>query len=114
MRVKIVTLAVGVTVAMIAFQHAALGQAPQGTKNVADVYADKCAVCHGTDGAGKTARGKKLKVKDVRETIKKLNAAQMAEVVVKGKDPDMEGFGKELGPDMVTQIVTYYRDLAKK
>jgi cytochrome c6 len=110
MRVKIVTLAVGTTVAMIAFQHAALGQ----TKNVADVYADKCAVCHGTDGAGQTARGKKLKVRNVRETIKKMNAAQMAEIVSKGKDPDMEGFGKELGPEMVTQLTTYYRDLAKK
>lgn len=110
MRPKIVTMAVGVTMVMIGFQHAALSQ----TKNAAELYADKCAVCHGTDGAAKTARGKKLKVIDVRETIKKMNAAQMAEVVAKGKDPDMEGFGKELGPDMVTQIVTYYRDLAKK
>jgi mono/diheme cytochrome c family protein len=110
MRLRMVAMAAGVTLAMVAFQHAALGQA----KNVADVYSDKCAVCHGTDGAGKTARGKKLKVKDVRETIKKMNAAQMADVVIKGKDPDMEGFGKELGPDMVTQIVAYYRDLAKK
>ena len=110
MRVKILTMAVGVTVMMMAFEHAAFSQ----TKSAADVYGVKCAVCHGTDGAGKTARGKKLKVIDVRETIKKMNAAQMAEVVTKGKDPDMEGFGKELGPDMVSQIVAYYRDLAKK
>jgi mono/diheme cytochrome c family protein len=110
MRLKIVTLAVGVTLVLAGFQHAALGQA----KNAADLYGDKCAVCHGTDGAGQTARGKKLKVKNVRETIKKMTAEQMAEVVSKGKDPDMEGFGKELGPEMVTQITTYYRDLAKK
>jgi cytochrome c6 len=110
MTVKIATMAVGVTVMMIAFEHAAMSQ----TKGVADVYADKCAVCHGADGAGQTARGKKLKVKNVRETVKKMTAAQMADVVAKGKDPDMEGFGKELGPAMVTEIVTYYRDLAKK
>jgi len=82
------------------------------TKVAADVYADKCVVCHGADGAGQTAKGKKLKVKDVRETAKKMTVAQMEEIVTKGKDPDMDAFGKELGPEMVKQIVTYYRGLA--
>ena len=87
---------------------------PAQTKSAADIYRDKCAVCHGEDGAGKTAKGKKLKVKDVRETVKKLTAEQMAEVVAKGKDPDMDAFGKELTPDQVKQIVAYYRGLAIK
>ena len=82
------------------------------TKSVADVYSDKCTVCHGADGAGQTARGKKLKVKDVRDTSKKVTVAQMEEIVTKGKDPDMDGFGKDLGPEMVKQIVAYYRGLA--
>ncbi len=91
------------------------------TKTVADIYLDKCAVCHGSDGAGKTAKGRKLKVKDVRETSVKLTAAQMIDVVTKGKDPDMDAFGgggggpsKELGADMIKQIVDFYRGLAKK
>ena len=79
----------------------------------ADVYLDKCAVCHGADGAGKTAKGKKLKVKDVRETSVKETSAQMIEIVMKGKDPDMEGFGKEFSADLVKQLVEYYRGLAK-
>jgi mono/diheme cytochrome c family protein len=87
---------------------------PAQTKSAGDTYLDKCAVCHGEDGAGKTAKGKKLKVKDVRETLKKLTAEQMAEVVTKGKDPDMDAFGKELKPDQIKQIVAYYRDLAAK
>src|SRR5437870_12200030 len=87
---------------------------PGQTKSAADIYRDKCAVCHSEDGAGKTAKGKKLKVKDVRETVKKLTAEQMAEVVTKGKDPDMDAFGKELTPDQIKQIVAYYRDLATK
>ena len=84
------------------------------TRSAADVYGDKCAVCHGEDGAAKTAKGRKLKVKDVRETSVKLTAAQMIDIVTKGKEPDMDAFGKELGADMTKQIVDYYRSLAAK
>ncbi|HKT80939.1 MAG TPA: cytochrome c [Vicinamibacterales bacterium] len=83
-------------------------------KTAEEVYLDKCAVCHGPDGAGKTAKGRKLKVKDVRETAGKMTVEQMIAVVTKGKDPDMDAFGKELGDEMVKQIVAYYRGLAKK
>ena len=84
------------------------------TKAAADVYADKCTTCHGADGKGQTAKGKKLKVKAVQETVKKMTVAQMEEIVIKGKDPDMDAFGKDLGPDMVKQITAYYRSLADK
>lgn len=84
------------------------------TSSAADVYADKCAVCHGADGAGKTVKGRKLKIKDVRETSVKMTAAQMIDIVTKGKEPDMDAFGKELGPELSKQIVEYYRSLATK
>src|SRR5881392_2981400 len=91
---------------------AALATAPATMQSkAADVYADKCVVCHGADGAGKTVKGRKLKVKDVHETAVKMTAAQMLEVVMKGKEPDMDAFGKELGPDLSQQIVEYYRSL---
>jgi mono/diheme cytochrome c family protein len=83
-------------------------------KSASDTYLDKCAVCHGQDGAGKTAKGKKLKVKDVRDTIKQLSAEQMMEVVTKGKGDDMDAFGKDFTADQIKQIVEYYRGLAKK
>jgi mono/diheme cytochrome c family protein len=83
-------------------------------KAISDVYLDKCAVCHGADGAGKTARGRKLKVRDVRETAAKQTPEQMAEVVLKGKAPNMDGYAKELSAEEVRQIVEYYRGLAKK
>ena len=83
-------------------------------KSASDIYLDKCSVCHGADGAGKTAKGKKLKVKDVREQVIKLTAEQMAEVITKGKDPDMDAFGKEFKPEQVRELVAYYRELAKK
>jgi mono/diheme cytochrome c family protein len=79
-----------------------------------DVYLDKCSVCHAQDGSGNTAKGRKLKVKNVRSPeVQKLSEAEMIEIVAKGKGKDMDGFAKELGGDMVKQVVTYYRSLAK-
>jgi mono/diheme cytochrome c family protein len=98
-------------IVILASAPAALGA--QG-KSATDIYRDKCAVCHGEDGAGKTAKGKKLKVKDVRETIKKESFDQMVEIATKGKVPDMEAFGKDFTPEQIRQLVTYYRDLAAK
>ena len=83
-------------------------------KSAADIYLDKCSVCHGTDGAGKTAKGKKLKVKDVRETIGTLTADQMIVIVTKGKGDDMDAFAKDYSADQIKQLVDYYRGLAKK
>ncbi len=82
-------------------------------KDAKDVYLDKCSVCHGADGAGKTAKGRKLKVKDVHETTAKMNAADMIKIVENGKGNDMDGFGKELGKDQIKTLVDYYRGLAK-
>jgi mono/diheme cytochrome c family protein len=79
-----------------------------------DIYLDKCSVCHGQDGAGNTAKGRKLKVKNVKSPeVQKLSEAEMLEIVSKGKGKDMDGFEKELGGDMVKQLVTYYRTLGK-
>ena len=83
-------------------------------KSAADIYLDKCSVCHGPDGAGKTAKGKKLKVKDVRETIGTLTADQMIVIVTKGKGDDMDAFAKDFSADQIKQLVDYYRALAKK
>lgn len=84
---------------------------PQTTAQ--DVYLDKCAICHGKDGSGNTAKGRKLKVKDARSPdVQKLSEAAMIDIVAKGKGKDMDGFEKELGKDMVKSIVAYYRSLA--
>jgi mono/diheme cytochrome c family protein len=83
-------------------------------KSATDIYLDKCSVCHGADGAAKTAKGKKLKTKDVNETVSKLTAEQMIEIVTKGKSPNMDGYAKDFTADQIKQIVAYYRSLAKK
>ena len=83
--------------------------------DVKQVYLNKCAVCHGEDGAGKTAKGKKLKMKDVRQPeVQKLTPAQWADAILKGSGQDMESFEKELGADMCRKLAAYMRELAKK
>jgi mono/diheme cytochrome c family protein len=92
--------------------HPSLASAAPATAQ--DVYLDKCSVCHAQDGSGNTAKGRKLKVKNARSPeVQKLTEAEMIDIVAKGKGKDMDGFGKELGDDMVKQLVTYYRSLAK-
>jgi cytochrome c553 len=107
------TTRANVAAAMLFLSFTAGGASAQ-TKGAADTYLDKCAVCHGADGAGKNARGRKLKVKDVRETVAKVTAEQMAEIVAKGKPPDMDGYAKELTADQIKEVVEHYRGLAKK
>jgi mono/diheme cytochrome c family protein len=82
-------------------------------KEAKDIYLDKCAVCHGQDGAGKTAKGRKLKIMDVHETVKKFTVDQMIKAVQDGKGNDMDGYRKELSKDEIKAVVEHYRGLAK-
>src|SRR6185369_17118156 len=98
-------LVVGIATLMMA--------APQD-KDAKQVYLDKCSVCHGEDGKGQTAKGKKLKVKDVASPeVRKMTDADLLNVVLKGKGQDMDGFEKELGADLCKKITAYFRSLAK-
>ena len=78
-----------------------------------DLYLSKCATCNGPDGAGKTAKGKKLKVQDVHVTAKKMTADEMIKIVTDGKGQDMDGYGKTLSKDQIKGLVDFYRSLAK-
>lgn len=82
-------------------------------KDAKDIFLDKCSVCHGQDGTGKTAKGKKLKVKDVHTTVAKESAADMVKIVTDGKGTDMDSFSKDLSAAEIKSIVDYYRSLAK-
>ncbi len=79
------------------------------------VYLEKCSVCHGEDGAARTAKGKKLKMKDVRAPeVRKMSEAQFAEVIRKGKGPDMDAFEKELGQEMCQKLAAFMKELSNK
>jgi len=89
--------------------HAALA-----FQSVKSLYASKCAVCHGNDGSANTAKGKELKVRNLRsEEFKKMQDAKALEVLLKGKGK-MEGYEKTLGKEKVEQLLAYCRELSNK
>jgi mono/diheme cytochrome c family protein len=77
------------------------------------IFLDKCSICHGEDGTGKTAKGKKLKVKDIHSTVGTESEADMIKIATDGKGKDMDGFGKDYNPAQIKGLVEYYRSLAK-
>jgi mono/diheme cytochrome c family protein len=104
-----------VLVGWMASRSLAMQPVPAMQEDVKQVYLNKCSICHGEDGAGKTAKGKKLKVKDIRSAeVQKMTQAQWIDAIVKGSGQDMDGFGKELGADMSKKLADYMRELAKK
>lgn len=78
-----------------------------------DNYNKKCAVCHGKDGLGNTAKGKKVHVKDVHENMKDSEEV-MIKAVTDGKGEDMDSYKKEFTPEQIKALVDYYRSLGKK
>lgn len=78
-----------------------------------DIFRARCAVCHGADGAGKTAAGKKLKVPDLRSSeVQELSDEELAGTVSDGRG-EMPAFGKKLGREKIRQVVSYLRKLKR-
>jgi cytochrome c6 len=79
----------------------------------ADTYKAKCAMCHGSDGAGNTPAGQKFKVRDLRSPdVQKQSDADLTAVITNGKPP-MPAYGKTLSAADIHELVAYIRSLAK-
>lgn len=79
--------------------------------DAAATWASSCASCHGKDGSGTTAMGKKLGVKDYTKD-QAFSDAEAAKVIKDGKGK-MKGFGGKLSDDDVKALVAYVRTLKK-
>lgn len=78
------------------------------------IFKSKCAACHGADGAGNTAMGKKLALKPLSaDEVQKKSDADLLKIVADGKGK-MPGYGKKLTADEVKEMVTVVRAFAKK
>ena len=79
-----------------------------------DVYEKKCKMCHGADGKGDTAAGKKLATRDFHSTdVMKLTDAELTDAINKGKNK-MPAYAAKLKPEQVKGLVAYIHELQKK
>lgn len=80
----------------------------------ADLYKAKCAVCHGIDGNGDTAAGKKLGARDFGSPeVQRETDQELLEITAKGKNK-MPGYEKGLKESEMKDLVAYIRELGKK
>jgi cytochrome c6 len=80
----------------------------------AATFKGKCAICHGPDGAGKTAMGAKLNIRDLRSAdVQKQSDAELAQIVTKGKNK-MPAYDGKLTKEQIDQVVAHIRELGKK
>lgn len=77
----------------------------------AALYKSKCAACHGADGTGATAMGKKLAVKDFHSPdVSKQADEELFEITKKGKNK-MPSYDKKLTDDQIKALIKYIRTL---
>ena len=88
-----------VAAALVLFASAALADGKA-------IFGSKCASCHGPDGKGATAMGKKLGVKDLTAT--KLSAAEIEETIAKGRGK-MTPFGGKLQPNEIKDVAGFVK-----
>ena len=79
--------------------------------DAAALWAQNCASCHGKDGSGNTAMGKKLGVKDYTRE-QGFSDAEAANVIKNGKGK-MKAYKDKLSDADVKALVAYVRGLKK-
>jgi mono/diheme cytochrome c family protein len=78
-----------------------------------ETFKAKCAACHGADGAGATAVGKAMKLRDLGSgDVQSQTDDQLYEIVANGKGK-MPGYEKSLGAEKCKELVAYIRTFKK-
>ena len=78
------------------------------------IYKTKCAACHGPDGKGDTAVGKKLGVRDFASPeVQKQSDDELAAIINDGKNK-MPAYKKSLKPEEVKALVAFIHAFGKK
>ncbi len=102
----IVKVAVLLVVLGLAFSTSAWAGGPE-------TFKAKCAMCHGADGSGDTAMGKKLNIKSLGSAeVQKQTDAQLTDIISKGKDK-MPAYSGKLSADDIKALVAFIRTLKK-
>jgi mono/diheme cytochrome c family protein len=78
-----------------------------------DIFRNRCTVCHGLDGSGNTALGKKLLIPDLRsEQVQQREDEELVETITEGKG-EMPSFKKKLSRDSMYEVIAHLRKLSK-
>jgi mono/diheme cytochrome c family protein len=87
---------------------------PLVAQDAAGLYKTKCSACHGADGKGDTAMGKKMGLRDFASPeVQKMSDDELTAAIADGKNK-MPSYKKSLKPEQVKDLVGYIRSLAKK
>jgi mono/diheme cytochrome c family protein len=112
-KVVAATTSLTVLALVVLFQTGSHAAAGPLTVDGSDTFKTKCASCHGANGAGNTAAGKALKVRDLSSSeVQAQTDNQLYGIVAKGKGK-MPGFEKNLGADKCKELVAFIRTLKK-
>ncbi len=101
------------TVTTLSLMIASVPEKVMAASDAGSMYKEKCALCHGPDGSGKTPTGTALKAKDLRsDEVQKQSDADLIEVVSKGRNK-MPAFGQKFKPEQIHELIEYVRQLKK-
>jgi mono/diheme cytochrome c family protein len=88
-----------------------LGAAGSRAEDAAALYKSKCQACHGPDGKGDTAAGKKLGAKDFHSPeVAKLSDQELFAITKNGKEK-MPKYDGKLTDDQIKELIKYIRSL---
>jgi mono/diheme cytochrome c family protein len=87
---------------------------PLLAQDAAAIYKTKCAACHGPDGKGDRAMGKKLGARDFASPeVQKQSDDELAAIINDGKNK-MPAYKKSLKPEEVKALVAFIHACGKK
>lgn len=100
-----------IAVSLVAILALGLATCAYAQDDAAATYKSKCQVCHGPDGKGDTAMGKKLGAKDFHSPeVAKMSDTELFEITKKGKDK-MPAYDGKLTDDQIKALIKYIRSL---
>lgn len=78
------------------------------------VFKSRCAACHGQDGKGETAMGRKLGVRSLgSKEVQKQTDADLLAITRKGKNK-MPGYDGKMSEADLNAVIAHIRTLAQK
>ena len=78
------------------------------------IFKSKCAACHGQDGKGETAMGKKLGIRSLAsKEVQKSTDAELLAITKKGKNK-MPAYDGKIPEADLKAVVAHIRSLAQK